>query len=116
VIPFVLFSSLVVVGQQSPIPTVQLRVVPSKEGYFLHEKPLANVEIANISAETLCFPDPDLECEVTSLGSLITTGEPEDKHETELFICDMCGGGDSGEALERAIRDKWISWLPIVCT
>ena len=105
-------TELFSLGQHPDRQKLKLRVIPSKDGYFLNERAFVNVELTNVSSETLCFPSPDLECHTTATGSLITTGESMDIGEGTSFICSMCGGGKSGDALEREIRDEWIKLAP----
>lgn len=99
-------------AQQSSRPQLKLRIVVDKEIYALHERVMVKSELTNLTSKTLCFPMPDQDCETTAIGSIVTTGEPVNAGEVDLFICHTDGGGPSGIGLESEIKNQWIKLPP----
>jgi hypothetical protein len=111
ILALLLFLGLCTFAQQPAQPQLKLRIVVDKDVYTLKERLLVKAELTNLTSKTLCFPEPDPNCENTENGSLVTTGEPINR-EKEQFICHLHGRGAAGAELDSEIRNRWIKLPP----
>jgi len=103
-----------IVGQAShKAPEINLNIRSEKEIYLMHDRASVSVELTNLTNQTLCFPKPALECEVTGTGSLIVSASLiEDSEERDQFICHADSVGSNRDELLSDIEHKWIKLAP----
>ena len=94
-------------------PEIKLNIRTEKEIYRMHDRASVSVELTDLTNQTLCFPNPALDCEVTGTGSLIVGASLiEEGEEREQFICHADSVGPNRDELLSDIDHKWIKLAP----
>jgi len=93
-------------------PELRVKVISSKETYFLREDVFSKAEFLNLTDKTLCFPEPAQDCEITGTGSVITSGEALVAEERETFVCHADSRGRPREELLTEMEQHWIKLAP----
>jgi hypothetical protein len=99
-------------------PELEVKVIPSKTTYALHEDVFTKTEFINLTDKTLCFPEPAQGQQVVASGSLTTMAVPVNPPEStpseaDSFI-DHWDGGPAWprERLLSEIEEGWVKLAP----
>jgi hypothetical protein len=99
-------------------PELRVKVISSKETYFLREDVFTKTEFLNLTDKTLCFPEPAQDVQVDGSGYLTVTAghvnaETRQFEEEEFFIDHYSGGLTfPREKLVSEIEQSWVKLPP----